>query len=111
MATLDDRRPNTPIGYSQDCHFTREEQLSLVAEFYVNKIRPSRIAYRLGIDIDSVEAWLSGERDQDRFSEYLSLHRRLRYQAQIERANRHRGQQAYELRTAARRDLLPDENN
>jgi len=107
MPILDDRSPNPPIGYSQGCRFTQEQQLSLVAEFHVNKIRPSRIAYRLGIDIDSVEAWLAGEKDQERFSEYLFRHRRLRYQAQIKQADKHRGQQAYELRAAAHRDLLP----
>jgi hypothetical protein len=35
--------------------------MALVAEFHVHRIRPSRIAYRLGIDIASVEGWLSGE--------------------------------------------------
>ena len=36
---------------------TLEQQIELVAEFHVRcRIRPSRIAYRLGIDIAQVEA-------------------------------------------------------
>ena len=84
---------------------TLEQQIDLVAEFHVHRIRPSRIAYRLGIDIAQVEAWLSGEQDAERFQRLMSAHRRRQYQRQIRRADRLRGQQAYELRLAAQQDL------
>jgi len=81
--------------------------MALVAEFHVHRIRPSRIAYRLGIDIARVEAWLSGEEDAERFQRLVTLHRRRKYQAQLRRADRLRGQQAYEMRLAAQQDLYP----
>ena len=79
--------------------------MELVAEFYVHRIRPSRIAYRLGIDIAQVEAWLSGEQDAGRFQRLIAAHRHRKYQLQIRRAERLRGQQAYELRLAAQQGL------
>ena len=54
MLTTDSRRPNPPIGYACECTLTLEQQIDLVAEFHVHRIRPSRIAYRLGIDIAQV---------------------------------------------------------
>tara|TARA_B100000674_G_scaffold401798_1_gene347709 strand:- start:163 stop:441 length:279 start_codon:yes stop_codon:yes gene_type:complete len=81
------------------------QQIDLVAEFHVNRIRPSRIAYRLGIDLAQVEAWLSGEQDSDRFHDLVRRHRRRKYQMQLRRAAQLRGQQSYEMRLAAERDL------
>ena len=109
MQPTDSRRPNPPIGYACDCTLTPEQQIELVAESHVHRIRPSRIAYRLGIDIAQVEAWLSGEQDAERFQRLMAAHRRRKYQFQIRRADRLRGQQAYELRLAAQRDLQQDD--
>ena len=105
MQPTDTRRPNPPIGYACECALTLEQQMELVAEFHVHRIRPSRIAYRLGIDIAQVEAWLSGEQDAEQFQRLMVAHRRRKYQLQIRRADRLRGQQAYELRLAAQQDL------
>ena len=105
MQTSDGRRPNPPMGYACECTLTPDQQIDLVAEFHVHRIRPSRIAYRLGIDIAQVEAWLSGEEDRERFQRLVSVHRRRKYQLQVRRAERFRGQQSYELRLAAQRDL------
>ena len=54
------RAPNPPLGYSRECKLTEAKQIRLVAEFHANRIRPSRIAYRLGIDIALIEALLTG---------------------------------------------------
>ena len=105
MQPTDSRRPNPPIGYACECTLTPEQQIDLVAEFHVHRIRPSRIAYRLGIDIAQVEAWLSGEEDVERFQRLMAAHRRRKYQLQIRRADRLQGQQAYELRLDAQHDL------
>jgi hypothetical protein len=105
MPYADNRSPNPPIGYSCDCTLSQAQQIDLVAEFHVNRIRPSRIAYRLGIDLAQVEAWLSGEQDSDRFQDLISRHRRRKYQMQLRRAAQFRGQQSYEMRLAAERDL------
>ena len=105
IEVTDSRRPNPPIGYACECTLTPEQQIDLVAEFHVHRIRPSRIAYRLGIDIAQVEAWLSGEQDAERFQRLMAVHRRRKYQLQIRRVDRLRGQQSYELRLAAQQDL------
>ena len=101
MDVVDNRRPNPPIGYSQRCRLSLEQQVSLVAEFHANKIRPSRIAYRLGIDIAIVESWLAGEKDHALFSESLSYHKRQRFRQQLTVADGLRGQRAYDLRMTA----------
>ena len=62
-------------------------------------------AYRLGIDLAQVEAWVSGEQDGVRFQDLIRLHRRRKYQMQLRRAAQFRGQQSYEMRLAAERDL------
>ena len=105
IQVTDSRRPNPPIGYACECTLTPEQQIDLVAEFHVHRIRPSRIAYRLGIDIAQVEAWLSGEQDAERFQRLMAAHRRRKYQLQIRRADRLQGQQSYELRLAAQHYL------
>ena len=105
MPYADNRSPNPPIGYACDCMLSLAQQIDLVAEFHVNRIRPSRIAYRLGIDLAQVEAWLSGEQDSDRFQDLITRHRRRKYQMQLRRAAQFRGQQSYEMRLAAERDL------
>lgn len=108
MLRADSRRPNPPMGYACECTLTVDQQIDLVAEFHVHRIRPSRIAYRLGIDIAQVEAWLSGEQDIERFQRLINAHRRRKYQRQVRRADRLRGQQAYEMRLAAQQDLQQD---
>ena len=105
MPYADNRSPNPPIGYACDCTLTLAQQIDLVAEFHVNRIRPSRIAYRLGIDLAQVEAWLSGEQDGARFQDLIRRHRRRKYQMQLRRAAQFRGQQSYEMRLAAERDF------
>ena len=105
-ADNNNRSPNPPIGYSCDCTLSPAQQIDLVAEFHVHRIRPSRIAYRLGIDLALIEAWLSGERDTARFQDLIRRHRRRKYQMQLRQAEQFRGQQSYEMRLAAERDLV-----
>ena len=105
MSCADNRSPNPPIGYACGCTLSPAQQIDLVAEFHVNRIRPSRIAYRLGIDLAQVEAWLSGEEDSDYFQDLIRRHRRRKYQMQLGRAAQFRGQQSYEMRLAAELDL------
>ena len=83
--------------------------MALVAEFHVHRIRPSRIAYRLGIDIARVEGWVSGEQDGDQFRRLVSAAKKKKYLAQMKRADRFRGQRAYEMRLAAHNDFRKDQ--
>ena len=55
---------------------TREQQIHIVAEFHANKIRPSRIAYRVGIDIAFIEALIAGEEEPDLFPRLVSRYSR-----------------------------------
>ena len=66
------RAPNPPLGYSRDCDLSEAKQIRLVAEFHANRIRPSRIAYRLGIDIALIDALLAGEYQASFFTEQLA---------------------------------------
>ena len=83
MRAADNRSPNPPMGYACECSLTTDQQIDLVAEFHVHSIRPSRIAYRLGIDIAQVEAWLSGEQDSERFQQLIAVHKKRKYQLQV----------------------------
>jgi len=48
---------------------------------------------------------LSGEQDEQQFQHLITSHRRRKYQMQLHRADRLRGQKAYEMRAAAKKDL------
>ena len=74
----DPRTPSPPYGYSRECTYSLEQQVAIVAEFHANKIRPSRIAYRVGIDIDLVEKLIAGEAYQETFAALVARYRRNR---------------------------------
>lgn len=98
------RAPNPPLGYSRECTFTEAKQVRLVAEFHANKIRPSRIAYRLGIDIALVDALLAGDYLPAFFAEQLAVAQKRRRDVRMRSSERLRGQAAYEARKKAERD-------
>jgi hypothetical protein len=95
--TADTRTPSPPYGYSRECHYSREEQIHIVAQFHANKIRPSRIAYRVGIDIALIEALIAGEIETERFPQLVAKYRRQRYQHRMHDATRRSGIARYEL--------------
>ena len=80
----DPRTPSPPYGYSRECHYPLEQQIRIVAEFYAHRIRPSRIAYRMGIDIDLVEKLIAGEIHQEVFSEMVAHYRKRRRNQRLE---------------------------
>jgi hypothetical protein len=80
-------------------------QVELVAEFHAHRVRPTRIAYRLGIDIALIEALLAGEQEPERFSALVRHFRRQRFNDRVRVADRLRGQRSYELRQRAAEDL------
>jgi hypothetical protein len=69
--SIDYRTPSPPYGYSRECTHTREQQMHIVAEFHAHKIRPSRIAYRIGIDIAFIEALIAGETEPEQFAQLV----------------------------------------
>lgn len=93
----DKRTPSPPYGYSRECHHSREQQLHIVAEFHAHKIRPSRIAYRVGIDIAFIEALIAGELEAERFPRLVASYRSQRYRQRMRDSTAHKGIAQYEL--------------
>ncbi len=93
----DSRTPSPPYGYSRECNHSRDQQIHIVAEFHAHKIRPSRIAYRVGIDIAFIEELIAGEIEQERFPRLVAHYRRQRYQQRMNDSTARRGVARYEL--------------
>lgn len=93
----DARTPSLPYGYSRECTHTREQQIHIVAEFHAHKIRPSRIAYRVGIDIAFVEELIAGETEVEKFPRLVAYYRRQRYAQRMHDSRVRSGIARYEL--------------
>jgi hypothetical protein len=102
--TTDTRTPSPPYGYSRECHYPLERQIRIVAEFYVHNIRPSRIAYRMGIDIDLIEKLIAGEAHQDAFREMVLYYRKHRRNQRLKDSKRIKGSARVELQVAIEKD-------
>ena len=102
----DPRTPSPPYGYSRVCTHSREQQIHIVAEFHAHKIRPSRIAYRVGIDIAFIEELIAGEIEADRFPRLVAHYRRQRYQQRMRDSNSRRGISRYEQQQRIEREFL-----
>ncbi|GHD15859.1 hypothetical protein GCM10007052_20610 [Halioglobus japonicus] len=100
----DTRTPSPPYGYSRECHHSREQQMHIVAEYHAHKIRPSRIAYRVGIDIAFIEALIAGEEEAERFPRLVADYRRKRYQQRMRDSKRRRGVSRYEQQQKIERE-------
>ena len=92
----DTRTPSPPFGYSRKCDYTREQQIHIVAEFHAHKIRPSRIAYRIGVDIAFIEELIAGETEAQRFPKLVAYYRKQRYQKRMKDSTGKRGVAQYE---------------
>ncbi|MEM1114139.1 MAG: hypothetical protein AAGI11_19645 [Pseudomonadota bacterium] len=101
----DPRTPSPPYGYSRVCTHSREEQIHIVAEFHANKIRPPRIAYRVGVDIAFIEALIAGEEEPGRFDRLVEHYRRKRFQQRMRDTSRERGGRRYELQQQIEREF------
>jgi len=101
----DIRTPSPPYGYSRECAHSREEQIHIVAEFHAHKIRPSRIAYRVGIDIAFIEQLIAGETEEERFPRLVAHYRRQRYQQRMNESSVRRGVARYELEQRIEREF------
>lgn len=101
----DTRTPSPPFGYSRECHYSREQQVHIVAEYHAHKIRPSRIAYRVGIDIAFIEALIAGEEEVERFPRLVALYRRQRFQQRMRDSGRRKGIAQYEMQQRIEREF------
>lgn len=105
ISDRDGRTPSPPHGYSRACTHSREEQIHIVALFHANKIRPSRIAYRVGIDIAFIEQLIAGELEQERFSQLVARYRRERYQDRMRESRSQRPGSRYETQQRIEREF------
>lgn len=101
----DSRTPSPPYGYSRECPYDREKQMHIVAEYHAHKIRPSRIAYRVGIDIAFIEALIAGEEEPQRFPRLVAHYRKQRYSERLRSVNRQNGGRRYELQQQIAREF------
>ena len=104
----DTRTPSPPFGYSRECTHSREEQIHIVAEFHANKIRPSRIAYRVGIDIAFIEELIAGEVEVDRFPRLVKHYRTQRYKQRLRDSAASSGTTRYELQQRIEREFVQE---
>lgn len=104
----DNRTPSPPYGYSRECTHTREQQIHIVAEFHAHKIRPSRIAYRVGIDIALIEELIAGEVEAKRFPALVRRYRKQRYQQRLHDTGKRSGVARYEQQQKIEHEFVQD---
>jgi len=104
----DTRTPSPPYGYSRLCTHSREQQIHIVAEFHSHKIRPSRIAYRVGIDIAFIEELIAGEIEPERFAQLVKYYRTGRYRQRLHESSRSKGVARYELQQQIEREFVQE---
>ena len=102
---VDTRTPSPPYGYSGPCILDRAQQIAVVAQFHAHRIKPNRIAYRMGIDIAFVEALIAGEEEPERFAALLERHRRQRYRDRMQESDRRAGAERYQLQQQIEKDF------
>ena len=105
IKTDDPRTPSPPYGYSRVCTHSREEQIHIVAEFHAHKIRPSRIAYRVGIDIAFIEELIAGEIEKERFPRLVARYRRQRFSQRMLESAARKGVSRYEQEQKIEREF------
>jgi len=104
----DTRTPSPPYGYSCECTHTREQQVRIVAEFHAHKIRPSRIAYRIGIDIAFIEELIAGETEPELFAQLVNYYRGKRRQDRLRESGKRSGIARYELQQKIEREFVEE---
>jgi hypothetical protein len=109
-SAADTRTPSPPYGYSRPCAYPLEQQIRIVAEFYVHKIRPSRIAYRMGIDIDLIEKLIAGEAHEAAFKEMVNYYRKHRRHERLQQSTKIKGSAQVELQVEIEREFSENES-
>ena len=107
-ASGDTRTPSPPYGYSRECTHSREQQIHIVAEFHAHKIRPSRIAYRVGIDIAFIEELIAGETEAERFVQLVKYYRTGRHKQRLRESTRRAGVSRSEMQQKIEREFAQE---
>lgn len=109
--TEDPRTPSPPYGYSRPCDLDRDQQIAVVAQFHANRIRPNRIAYRMGIDIAFVESLIAGEVEAARFAALVERYRGQRYRDRMRDSSRRNGSERYELQEQIEKEFQREQDS
>lgn len=104
----DERTPSPPFGYSRPCELDRQAQIRVVAQFHAHRIKPNRIAYRMGIDIAFIEALIAGEEEKEHFAYLVDGYRRQRYRDRLRESSAQSGSRRFELQQEIERDFRRD---
>lgn len=81
-----------------------------MAEFHAHKIRPSRIAYRVGIDIAFIEELIAGEVEEKRFPRLVKLYRSQRRQQRLKESVAFNGVSRFELQEQIEREFVQEQD-
>ena len=79
------------MEYAKQSSKSLREKIDVVAHFHAYKIRPERIAYRTGIEIELVTQLINGEDHQQLFKRLLATHRKNRRDQRLKQSLRTRG--------------------
>jgi hypothetical protein len=77
--------------YSKSSNKTLQQQIDVVAHFHAYKIRPERIAFRTGINLELVNQLIEGDDHQRLFKALLARHRRRRRDQRLQKSKRIKG--------------------
>lgn len=102
----DKRTPNPPFGYCRECEHSQEQQIRIVAEFHANRIKPKRIAYRTGIDIQFVQQLIDGQHHPQHFKQLVAQFRRNRRAQRLSASKKYSGTERFELETQIEQEYL-----
>ena len=79
-----------------------------MAEFHAHKIRPSRIAFRVGIDIAFIEELIAGETEPEHFPGLVKRYRQKRYQQRLRATGSKKAVSRYELQQQIEREFVQE---
>ncbi len=80
-----------PRQYSKSSDKSLQQQIDVVAHFHAYKIRPERIAFRTGINIELVTQLIAGDQHQRLFKALLTRHRQSRREQRLKQSLKVKG--------------------
>ncbi len=94
------------LPYSKSSNKTLQQQIDVVAHFHAYKIRPERIAFRTGINIELVNQLIGGDDHQRLFKALLARHRRSRRDQRLQKSRRIKGIAQAELQDQIEKEYI-----
>jgi hypothetical protein len=92
--------------YNKSSNKTLQQQIDVVAHFHAYKIRPERIAFRTGINLELVNQLIEGDGHQRLFKALLARHRRSRRDQRLQKSRRIKGIAQAELQDQIEKEYI-----